>query len=65
MTSADLRTWRGDRSRAEAAQAIGCSERSILNWEQGRAIPRYIALAIAALQFDLPPYGQRRPNSAA
>lgn len=58
MTSTQLRTWRGDRSRAEVAALIGCAERSILNWEKGRDVPRYIALAIAALQFNLPPYGQ-------
>ena len=57
MTSAELRSWRGDRSRAEVAALIGCGERSILNWEKGRTVPHYIALAIAALQFNLPPYG--------
>jgi hypothetical protein len=38
---------------------IGCSERAILNWEQGRTIPKYIALAVAAVDAGLEPYSNQ------
>lgn len=59
VTPTDLKQWRGNRSRAEVARLLGCGERSIINWETVREPPQYIALAIAALQFNLPPYGSK------
>ena len=42
----------------DAAKNLGCSVRSIVNWEIGtNKIPKYIALATSALLFNLPPYG--------
>lgn len=58
MMPASLKAWR-DRhklSRHAAAEQLGCSERSIRNWEGGvHMIPRYIALACAAVSHGLPP----------
>lgn len=46
-------------SQAEAARKLGCSARSIVNWESGaRQIPRSIALAAAAVLMNLPAYGK-------
>lgn len=59
MTAHQLREWRRKRglSQVAAAEAIGCSRRSIQNWEKGKAIPEWVAKAIAAYQFNLPAYG--------
>lgn len=60
MTQHDLIAWRGSKTIAEAASLIGVSVRSIINWERGvYKIPRYVALAISAVQMGLPPYGSR------
>jgi DNA-binding transcriptional regulator YiaG len=46
-------------SQAEAARNLGCSARSIVNWEAGiNKIPKSIALAAAAVVMNLPPYGK-------
>ena len=46
-------------SQAEAARQLGCSARSIVNWEQaGSKIPKSIALAAAAVVMGMPPYGK-------
>lgn len=46
-------------SQAEAARQLGCSARSIVNWESGtNPIPKSIALAAAAVLMNLPPYGK-------
>lgn len=46
-------------SQAEAAKQLGCSTRSIVNWENGtNKIPKSIALAAAAVMMNLPPYGK-------
>jgi DNA-binding transcriptional regulator YiaG len=46
-------------SQAEAARNLGCSARSIVNWEKGTSkIPKNIALAAAAVVMNLPPYGK-------
>jgi transcriptional regulator with XRE-family HTH domain len=48
-------------TRAQAAERLGCSARSIANWEKGETkIPRSIALAVSAFLLNLPPYGKER-----
>jgi len=62
MTAKELAAWRKrlGLSQAAAAELIGCSRRGFQMWESGKnAIPKNIALAIAAIQFNLPPYGKR------
>tara|TARA_B100001079_G_scaffold54245_1_gene45264 strand:+ start:2620 stop:2832 length:213 start_codon:yes stop_codon:yes gene_type:complete len=58
MTTDDFVEWRSRAglSRAAAARELGCSPKTVAAYESGQAIPRYIALAIAAIQFGLPPY---------
>lgn len=47
-------------SQAEAARQLGCSVRSIANWEKSVSkIPKSVALAAAAVAMNLPPYGKR------
>jgi len=52
-------------SRRKCSVALGCSERSLFNWEKGDAdIPKYISLACSAYSLDLPPYEMLgNPNS--
>jgi transcriptional regulator with XRE-family HTH domain len=46
-------------SQSEAASKLGCSIRSISNWEKGvMKIPKNIALAASAAAMNLPPYGK-------
>ena len=46
-------------TQAEAAQALGCSPRAIVNWEKGVTnVPESIALAASAVAFGLPKYGE-------
>lgn len=62
MTAAELANLRSrfGWSQAEAAVKLGCSVRSIINWEQGVSkIPKSIALAAAAVVMDIPPYGSK------
>lgn len=64
MTQHHMKTWRTNRgwSLQTAADALGCAKRTIQAYESGRSrIPRYIALAIAAIQHDLPEYGRNQP----
>lgn len=59
MTAADLTAWRTALgiSRAEASRRLGCAENSLAAYEAGKTrIPRYIALACAALAYGLPPW---------
>jgi transcriptional regulator with XRE-family HTH domain len=45
-------------SRRDAADALGCSKQSIINWESGtNECPFYIGLAMAALALGMTPYG--------
>ena len=47
-------------SQLEAAKALGCSPKSIQNWERGiNEIPKSIALAASAVVMNLPPYGTK------
>lgn len=58
MTGESLLAWRKARgfSQADLAAALGCSRRALVNWEAGvYAVPRYIALACAALAKKLKP----------
>lgn len=62
MTPKELIAWRKRMklSQAKAAELIGCSRRGLQLWESGaNPIPKSIALAIAAIQFNLPPYGKK------
>ena len=64
MTSTNLRNWRGKMSRAEAALILGCSERTITNYEGSentppRKIPKLFALAVAAVDAGLEPYSTK------
>jgi transcriptional regulator with XRE-family HTH domain len=46
-------------SQEEAAARLGCSKRSIANWEKGtHKIPDSIALAASAVCMNLPKYGK-------
>jgi transcriptional regulator with XRE-family HTH domain len=46
-------------SQAEAARQLGCSARSIANWESGKTkIPKSIALAASSVMLNIPPYGK-------
>lgn len=48
-------------SQVEAARKLGCSTRSIVNWEHGVGhIPDTIALAVAAVVMNIPPYGKKQ-----
>ena len=63
MTADELRAWRKKNklSQVKAAEILGCSRQGIRNWEAGKnPVPKSIALAIAAVQFGLPPYGRKR-----
>ena len=45
-------------SQKQAAIELGCSKRSIVNWEKGvHVIPGSIALAASAVCMNLPRYG--------
>lgn len=62
MTAAELKKWRErlHLSQADAARQLGCSRRSLQNWESGKHdIPKYIAMAVSAVSMALPPYGSR------
>lgn len=63
MTPKELKEWRKRMrfSQEKAAELIGCSKRAIQLWEAGKnKIPKYVAMAIAAIQFNLPPYGKKK-----
>ena len=60
MTASELKSLRKrfKWSQKEAAIELGCSPRSIANWENGvNVIPDYIALAVSAVCLNLPKYG--------
>lgn len=59
MTGDELKMWRADvgLSRLSASKRLGCSRTAYCRWEDGLStIPLYIALACAAVAFNLPPY---------
>lgn len=67
MTPAQFKAWRKSRglSQQAAADALGISKSSVELYERGTrredgrpvVIPKTVALACAAVAFDLPPYG--------
>lgn len=62
MTAEDLKRLRRKLgwSQAEAAKQLGCSTRSIVNWESASAkVPRTVALAASAILMSLPAYGDK------
>ena len=62
MTPAEFTEWRGllGLSKTAAARTLGISRNMPHRYENGEApIPRYVALACAAVAFNLPPYGAR------
>jgi DNA-binding XRE family transcriptional regulator len=63
VTKTDLIEWRRRLSltQEQAAGSIGCSKRSIVIWEQGaRDVPKYIALACAAIALGVTEYPPKR-----
>ena len=61
MTPADLQKWMETLhlNRKDAGQVLGCTQdmiRSMLNPDRAKPIPRYIALACAAVSYRLPPW---------
>lgn len=64
MTGAELIAWRRRMglNKTQAAKLLGSNRVTLANYEGGRAeVPRYIALACAALSFGLPPIGTETP----
>lgn len=60
MTAIDLIEFRRrfKLTQPECARALGCSPRSITEWEAGRnSIPDSVALAASAFAMGLPKYG--------
>lgn len=59
MTREAFLAWRKrmNYNQRQAAEALGCSLRSISNWESGASIPKYIALACSAVAMGWPPMG--------
>jgi len=66
MTNVDFKGWRKrmGMSQVEAAEALGLSRETVVQYEAGRRrdtgaevkIPRTVALACSALAHGLPPY---------
>lgn len=59
MTANDFLEWRKRLgfNRTEAAEALGLGRNQPQRYEEGQPIPKYIALACAAIAFGLPPIG--------
>ena len=60
MTPANFSQWieRHHFSNVAAAKALGCGVNTITNYTKpGAKIPRYIALACAAISHGIPPMG--------
>lgn len=58
MTPASFASWRArlGMNKTKAAFALGCSRNVVIGYENGsRKIPRYIALACAAIAHGVPP----------
>jgi transcriptional regulator with XRE-family HTH domain len=54
-----IRAWRERMgfTQEQAAEALGCSRRSLTSWENGESqAARYIGLAMAALALGMKPY---------
>lgn len=62
MTGADLKAWRvrNGYSQKTLAKALGCTSTTISSYERGKyQVGRLFFLALAALENDLPPVGER------
>lgn len=62
FTGADLAKWRArmNYTTRTAPEALGCSRQAYMNWENGtHDVPRYIALAAAALALGIDPYARK------
>lgn len=60
MTNDEFSKWRkrmGYERTIDAANALGLAQNTVLAYGRDQPIPRYIALACAALAFGLPPVG--------
>lgn len=59
MTANDFIEWRKRLgfNRTEAAEALGLGRNQPKRYEEGQTIPRYIALACAAIALGVPPMG--------
>jgi transcriptional regulator with XRE-family HTH domain len=57
MTADNLKAWRKrlNLSLDKAADALGCAKGTLISYERGGRIPKYIALACTALAMGLPP----------
>lgn len=59
MNGETFKAWRKRHkfSQTAAAATLGCSRTSIKNWESApeRELPRYVALACAAISYGLEP----------
>jgi transcriptional regulator with XRE-family HTH domain len=60
MTAEQLRAWRERMgySVTDACEALGIGGVSLEGWESGVEVPRYIALACAALALGIGGYGE-------
>lgn len=59
MTAYQFKQWRERLgfNRVQAAEALGLGRNQPQRYEEGQPIPKYIALACAAIAFGLPPIG--------
>jgi transcriptional regulator with XRE-family HTH domain len=57
MTPETMKEWRKrlNLSLDKASVVLGCSKNTLIAYERRGNIPRYIALACAAIAFGLPP----------
>lgn len=65
MNSDDLIEWRKRLgvSQEAASALLGCGKRSIQHWESGKnAIPKYIALACAAVALGIPEHPSKKAH---
>lgn len=60
MTADQFKQWRERLgfTRIEAAAALGMGRNQPQRYEDGQPIPRYVALACAAIAHGLPPIGE-------
>jgi transcriptional regulator with XRE-family HTH domain len=60
MTGDDIKAWRKrlHLTQQQAADAIGCSNTALKNWERdgSRELPKWVAMAAGAVAYNLPPY---------
>lgn len=60
MTPDQMKDWRNrlGLNGTKAAEALGCNRNALAGWEAGKhPIPKYIALACAAIALGVPPMG--------